>query len=253
MQVDVLALTDHDSVDGIHELMQCQTEQSRPLTIIPGTELSTRWRSFEIHIVGLNVDYQDAAFKKRLQDQAARRHERAVQIADKLAKAGIEDCLSQVQRLAGVGHITRAHFARVLVQRGIVSQPQQAFNRYLGKGKRAYVNSQWISIEEAVKWIHDAGGKAVVAHPGHYDMKTKWLRRLLTDFCAAGGDGMEVCHPGLSSDRQRLMAELANKYGLQGSVGSDFHFPGRWTELGRVGRFPENLEPVWKDWTLSVA
>src|SRR5690606_10967657 len=103
-------------------------------------------------------------------------------------------CFDDARQMAGVGQVTRAHFARVLVNRGVVDTPEKAFKKYLGKGQRAHVKPIWISIEQAISWIHDAGGKAVLAHPGHYDLSAKWLRRLIVEFKQSGGDGMEVIH-----------------------------------------------------------
>lgn len=99
----------------------------------------------------------------------------------------------------------------------------------------------------------DAGGKAVLAHPGHYGLTTKWLRRLIVQFVQAGGQGMEVIHGRLSPDKKRLLAALATEYGLESSVGSDFHAPGRWVELGKNLSLPLQLVPIWHDWALQEA
>jgi predicted metal-dependent phosphoesterase TrpH len=250
MQVDVLAITDHDTVAAIDEALDYQASQKRDLTMIPGVEISTRWHGFEIHVLGLNVEHKNPLFLSRLAEQTERRNVRGSAIADKLEKAGIENTLSAAQALANKGQLTRAHFARVLVKRQIVKDNQQAFQKYLGKDKKAYFKPQWIEIEEAIKWIHDANGRAVLAHPGHYDLTAKWLRRLISEFKLWGGDGMEVIHSSLSPDRKRQMATYANEYELLASAGSDFHFPSRWTELGRNLTLPNDVTPVWHDWTL---
>lgn len=250
MQVNVLAITDHDTVDGIGEALQYQSNQKRAMQIIPGVEISTSWHNFDIHILGLNVDHQSSEFLQRLDEQSQERDRRAQQMSDKLAKVGIENVFADAKELAGVGQVTRAHFARVLVQRQVVKDFDAVFKKYLGKGKKAHVKPQWISIEEAVNWIHDAGGKAVLAHPGHYDMTTKWLKRLVAEFAQVGGDGMEVIHSHLSPERKKLLADLASDNDLQASSGSDFHYPNRWTELGKNLSLPERLVPIWHDWTL---
>jgi predicted metal-dependent phosphoesterase TrpH len=250
MQVDVLAITDHDTVAGIEEAQGYQATQKRKLTLVPGTEISTRWHGFEIHVLGLNVAHKNTLFLERLNQQTERRNVRAEAIANKLANVGIENILPEAQALADKGQLTRAHFARVLVKRGVVKDNQQAFQKYLGKDKKAYFKPQWIEIEEAIQWIHDANGYAVLAHPGHYDLSAKWLRRLISEFKVWGGDGMEVLHGGLSPDRKRQMASYAKEYELLASAGSDFHFPSRWTELGRNLMLPDELVPVWQDWTL---
>lgn len=252
MQLDVLAVTDHDTVSGVPEAQAYQTGQKRPLTIIPGIELSTAWHGFDIHILGLNVDIADVTFQQRLEQQALSRVKRAEEIDRKLQKAGCDNVLANARELAGKGQVTRAHFARVMVQQGHVSDFDSAFKKYLGKGKRAHVSPQWISIDTAVEWIHDAGGLAVLAHPAHYQLSAKWLRKLLIYFKSAGGDGMEVSHPHLSPDMRRQLATYAREYDLLASAGSDFHGPGRWTELGRHTQIDPSLPVIWKDWELSV-
>lgn len=249
MQVDVLALTDHDTVAGIDELIEAQTLQKRPMSIVPGVEISTLWHGFDIHVLGLGVAHQDSAFLQRLSDQSQVRQERALKIAEKLAKCGVPDCFEMAQRFAGKGQISRSHFARALVSQQIVNDAQEAFKRYLGKGKKAHVKANWMSIEDAVKTIHDAKGQAVLAHPGHYDMTAKWLRRLVSEFAQAGGDGMEVNHPHLAPSKQQLITELALQHNLKGSSGSDFHFPSRWTELGKNLQMPDAIQPLWHNWT----
>lgn len=252
MQLDVLAITDHDTLAGLAPAHAYQAKQRRKLHIVDGIEISTRWHSFEIHVVGLKLDIENKLFQKRLLQQQARRDERAERIAAKLAKAGFADCLADAKQLAGEGQVTRAHFARVLVQRGVVDHMQKAFDKYLGKGKRAYVTANWIDLATAVEWIQQAGGQAVLAHPYQYDMTMKWLRRLLTDFKAANGDAIEVIHgSNLDAQRRKMLATLCREYGFKASVGSDFHLPGRWTELGKNLSLPDELVPIWQDWTMT--
>ena len=251
MQVDVLAITDHDTVKGIAEAIEYQSTQKRPLIVIPGVEISTSWHNFDIHILGLNVDITDSTFLQRLETQSQRRDDRAERINAKLEKAGVENVLTKAWALAGKGQITRAHFARAMIELGVVNDAEAAFKKYLGKGKRAHVKPLWISIEEAISWIHEAGGQAVLAHPGHYDMTAKWLRRLVELFATSGGDGMEVTHSHLSPDKKRLMVELAQQHQLFASAGSDFHYPNRWSELGKNLLLPEQLVPIWQDWPLA--
>jgi len=250
MQVNVLAITDHDTVDGIQEAMDYQSGQKRSMQIMSGVEISTSWHNFDIHILGLNVDHKNEQFLARLDQQSKERDRRAQQMSDKLAKVGIENVFEDAKTLAGKGQITRAHFARVLVERRVVKDFEAVFKKYLGKGKKAHVKPQWIVIEEAVTWIQDAGGKAVLAHPGHYDMTTKWLKRLVEEFANAGGDGMEVVHSHLTPERKKMLADMASEHNLQASSGSDFHYPNRWTELGKNLKLPEQLVPIWNDWNL---
>ena len=248
MQVDVLALTDHDTVAGLDEAHATQAKQKRSLTIIDGVEISTTWHGFDIHIVGLNVDRQCPTFLSHLNGQAQVREARAEKIADKLEKCGFEGVLTRAKALAGVGQVTRAHFARVLVNNYGVPTMQAAFKKYLGKGKRAAVKAEWPSIESAIEWIHDAGGQAVLAHPAHYDMTAKWLRRLVDLFAQSGGDAIETAFPGINKTKQELINEIAQTHNLLASAGSDFHFPSRWTELGKNLGISSQLTPIWHDW-----
>ncbi len=250
MQVDVLAITDHDSIDGIAEAKASAKNAKPPLNIVSGVEISTKWHGFEIHVLGLRVDEHCPQLLKRLAQQQETREQRSVVICDKLQKAGIDIQLDEVKAIAK-GVVSRGHFAQMLVSKGICSHPQQAFTQYLGKGKKAYASPKWIDIETAVQWIKEAKGQAVLAHPYHYDMTTKWLRRLLNDFKQAGGEGMEVQHPNLAKSKHDLMLTLALEHQLLGSAGSDFHAPGRWTELGKRLHIPDTLNAIWHDWDIA--
>lgn len=252
MQVDVLAITDHDTLDALAEAHACQAEQKRPMTIVNGVEVSTRWHGFDIHIVGLNIDPASEYLQEKLQGQAAIRLERAKTIAEKLEKCGFSGVFERAQRLAGVGQITRAHFARVLVNNYGVASMDVVFKKYLGKGKRAAVKAQWPEMDEAIEWIQKAGGQAVLAHPAHYDMTTKWLRRLVAEFASAGGDAMETAFPGIGEDKRGIINELTLEHNLLASAGSDFHFPSRWTELGRNLGIASALTPVWHQWPMMA-
>lgn len=245
MQVDTLALTDHDTVAGVQEMIDYQAQQKRAMHLVPGVELSTGWHGFDIHVLGLGVDHHNQRFLQRLELQSQTRQQRAVKIEDKLQKCGIQGVFQQAKVYAGKGQITRAHFARAMVSLRCVKDADEAFKKYLGKGKKAHVSPDWIAPQTAVEWIHDAGGQAVLAHPGHYDMTAKWLRRLVEEFSAMGGDGIEVSHGHLAKPKQLLIEQLAREWDLAASVGSDFHFPGRWTELGKSHPVPAGLTPVW--------
>lgn len=248
MQVDVLAITDHDTVAGLDAAHAKQAEQKRPLKIIDGVEISTTWHGFDIHIVGLNVNRDCPTFLARLSEQANARQNRAEQIGEKLVKCGFNGVLERAMALAGEGQVTRAHFARVLVNNYGVPTMEAAFKKYLGKGKRAAVKAQWPSIETAILWIQEAGGQAVLAHPAHYDMTAKWLRRLVLLFAQSGGDAMETAFPGINKTKQMLINELALEHNLLASAGSDFHFPSRWTELGKNLGINSELTPIWQTW-----
>lgn len=248
-QIDVLAITDHDTVAALASAKRYITEQQYALKIIDGIEISTAWQGFEIHIVGLNINPEHSALTKFITEQQHYREQRAAQIAAKLAKVGFDDMLTKAKQLAGEGSITRAHFAQVLLAEGAVDKLQKAFDKYLGKGKKAYVKPLWPEISEAIDIIHQAGGQAVVAHPVRYDLSTKWLRRLLVEFSDAGGDGMEIVLPQMNLAQKQLMLSLCLQYNLQASLGSDFHFPSQWTDLGKNLVLPDNCTPIWQTWS----
>lgn len=248
MQVDMLAITDHDTMNGIALAAQAIDEQKLSLRIIPGVELSTRWQSFGIHIVGLNVHSTCDSFQCFLKNQQTIRQERAERIAEKLERTGFSDILQQAASLANGGELTRAHFGRALVLYHGLASMDVAFKKFLGKGKVGDVKAQWPTMEQAVEAIHQAKGQAVLAHPLKYELSTKWLRRLVVDFAEHGGDGLEVAGPGVAGQKQALLFDIAKNAGLRGSVGSDFHSPGRWTELGRFNYNLDLLPPIWNTW-----
>lgn len=248
MQVDVLAITDHDSVGGWAAACAAKERVAPKLQLIPGVEISTRWHGFEIHILGWNFDPNDPTLSALLARQQTCRRERAEAIREKLVKQGIA-----AEHLPTVGVdsnavLTRLHFAEALQAHGYINDVQQAFDRYLGKGQCAYVAPNWCSVEEAVAAIHTAGGHSSIAHPLAYDLSNKWLRKLLVEFKDCGGDAIEVSMSQQGPSQRQWLTELAQEYELQGSVGSDFHKPSRWRELGRHLNLPESVRPVWYDW-----
>lgn len=248
MQVDVLAITDHDTISGLNQAKQAIVDQGLKLTLISGIEVSSRWHGFDVHIVGLGVDETAPAFLSGIAQQQAVRNQRAETIGNKLEKTGFVGVLEQARELAKAGEVTRAHFARALVAHHGLGSMENAFRKFLGKGKVGDVKSQWPSIAGAVELIHSGGGIAVLAHPLKYDITSKWLRRLVKEFAGHKGDAIEVTGPGISGQKQRLLVEIATQAQLKASVGSDFHAPGRWTELGRCQLGNLSILPVWHDW-----
>lgn len=240
--VDVLALTDHDSIAGLDEARN--EAQQQGITLINGVEISTMWQNRGIHIVGLGFDKTSPEMTALLEKQAELRLKRAVKIGEKLADLGIENAFEGARSLAS-GEVTRAHYARYLVQIGKVSNDNQAFKRYLSSGKPAFVQSEWVDIATAIEVIHQAGGLAVLAHPLRYNMTNSWLKRLIVDFKQWGGDGLEVAGCGQNPQQRQLLARWANEYQLLASAGSDFHFPCAWIELGKSLTLPDNLNPIW--------
>ncbi|WP_167521840.1 RNase RNM [Pectobacterium odoriferum] len=245
MRVSVLAITDHDTTAGLDEAQQAIAQQGLPLRLIPGVEISTLWENHEIHIVGLGMDIAHPALTGLLQQQAECRQSRAEQIAARLEKNRIPDALTGAQRLATGGQITRAHFARYLIELGIAANMNQVFKKYLAKGKTGYVPPQWCTIPQAIEAIHQSGGVSVLAHPGRYDLTAKWLKRLLATFAENGGIAMEVAQCQQAPDERTQLGRYARDFNLMASQGSDFHLPCAWIELGRKLWLPADVEPVW--------
>ena len=237
--VNVLALTDHDTVAGVAEARQ--QADALGMRLINGVEISTLWENRSIHIVGLGFDISHEKMTALLAEQAKLREIRAQEIGAKLERIGVEHAYSEAKKLAGDGEVTRAHYARHLVQIGKVSNDGQAFKRYLGQGKSAYVKPQWVDIPTTIDIIHQAGGVAVFAHPLRYTMTMKWVRKLTESFKAWGGDAIEISGCGQRRDQYQLLVKLAEEHQLAGAMGSDFHFPCAWVELGRLAPLPAHI------------
>ncbi|MCF7965352.1 MAG: PHP domain-containing protein [Methylobacter tundripaludum] len=243
--VTSLALTDHDTVAGLSEAQTAATAAG--IELIPGIELSTSWQNKCFHIVGLGIDPAYPPLAEATRNLQIMRSERAEKIAEKLEKKRIPGALAAVKKAAGDGMITRTHFADFLLSQFHVSTQQEAFDRYLGAGKDAYVATIWAEMELAVNWITGSGGVAVLAHPLRYKLTASWMRRLLAAFKEAGGLGIEVVTGRYNSDEIKRVAGYAKRFELAGSVGSDFHSPAnQWVELGRLAPLPENVKPVWE-------
>jgi predicted metal-dependent phosphoesterase TrpH len=243
--VTSLALTDHDTVAGLDEAKASATAAG--ITLIPGIELSTSWQNKCFHIVGLDIDPAYPPLSEATRNLQIMRTERAEKIADKLEKKRISGAFEAVKKAAGKGMITRSHFADFLLSQFHVSTQQEAFDRYLGAGKAAFVPTNWTDMELAVNWITQSGGIAVLAHPLRYKLTASWMKRLLAAFKEAGGLGIEVVTGRYNSDEIKQVARYATHFDLAGSVGSDFHSPAnQWVELGRLAPLPENVKPVWQ-------
>ncbi len=241
--VNALALTDHDTTQGLAEAQQCATR----LQFIPGIEISTTWHSHSLHIVGLNIDPGNPALQSGIKNLQTTRLERAQKIASKLAKKRIPDAYASVTTAAGAGMITRSHFADFLLKQNHVNTHQEAFDRYLGQGKPAYVSTTWASLEEAISWIIQAGGVAVLAHPTRYKLSANWMNRLLTQFKDTGGQAVEIITGRSSIEEINLIGNYLKRYDLYGSAGSDFHSSeNQWVELGRLKPIPDTIRPVWE-------
>lgn len=245
--VDLLAITDHDTLAGL-PLAQ-EVAIANDIQLITGIELSCLWQGRGIHIVGLNVDLTNETLLEGVAQQAAVREKRARIISERLEKAGIANAYDGAKAIAGEGEIGRPHFAQYLVKAGAVRSVEQAFKRYLGAGKPGDVKQDWPEIGQAVAWIHAAGGRAVVAHPVKYKLTRTKLRELLTDFKACGGDALEVISGLQTPNITRDMSLMCQQFGLLASCGSDFHSPNAgWQALGGFGKLAPELTPVWHDW-----
>ncbi|HED4199344.1 TPA: 5'-3' exoribonuclease [Escherichia coli] len=248
MRVGTLAITDHDTTAAIAPAREEISRSGLALNLIPGVEISTVWENHEIHIVGLNIDITHPLMCEFLAQQTERRNQRAQLIAERLEKAQIPGALESAQRLAQGGAVTRGHFARFLVECVKASSMADVFKKYLARGKTGYVPPQWCTIEQSIDVIHHSGGKAVLAHPGRYNLSAKWLKRLVAHFAEHHGDAMEVAQCQQSPNERTQLATLARQHHLWASQGSDFHQPCPWIELGRKLWLPAGVEGVWQLW-----
>lgn len=245
--VGVLALTDHDDVSGLSE---AQAEAAlQGIRFVTGTEISVTWRRRTIHIVGLRIDADNAALKAGLARLRESRFERARRIATELDKIGIAGSLEGAMAYASEHIISRTHFARFLIERGHAADMKSVFKRYLIKGKPGYVEHTWAELHEALEWIHGAGGTAVIAHPGRYDLGSTLMQELFTEFTDLGGRAVEVVSGSHSPDEFGRFADLAKRFGLLASRGSDYHGPGHsYVDMARLAALPASCTPVWHDW-----
>ena len=242
-KVDVFALTDHDTIAGVSEA--CAAASSR-LKIITGVEISTQWREYNIHVVGLNVDLGNSILIKGLNNQQAAREKRYDTLIENLKKDKIEDRENKIKGLAGRTVPGRPHFAKYLVENQHCENYSEAYKK-LSPGGKYYVNPGWEYMAYAVNWIVKSGGVAILAHPDKYGMGKAGLKAFLRDFKNAGGLAIEVCYGAGSKAATSKAAHLAKEYNLYGSTGSDFHRPGApGIELGKVNELPKNVKPVWE-------
>lgn len=247
--VHMLALTDHDTLAGLDVLHEAAKD--KPLTIIDGIELSTRWKKYDIHILGLAVNRFHPQLIALTVQQNASRINRAHQIAQLMEACGVKDAYQKACDFAGHERIGRPHFAQIFVNEGLAVDRQAAFKRFLGRGKPAYVSTSWISIAEAIAAINASNGQAVVAHPLKYDLTRTRMHDLVSEFKAAGGSGLEVVSGETTPSQMQEVYGLCLRYDLLASTGSDYH--GDQTSrigLGRQHQLPANYTPIWQNWTI---
>lgn len=233
----VLAVTDHDSTDGIDEAIAAG--QRLGVTVIPGIELGTETEHGEVHLLGYFIDHRDPALQARLTEFREGRERRVARIVERLGELGMPIDLAEVQRLAAGGSIGRAHVARVMVAAGYVDSVDDAFERFLAFGRPAYVPRPRLTPREAVALVHRAGGAAVLAHP--YTVAD--LDETLADLVDAGLDGLEVYYAIYSDEQRDALRDLADHYGLIPTGGSDYHGPGQ-QEGRELGTAPVPVETV---------
>lgn len=243
--VRTLALTDHDATAGI--AAASRAAETHDITLIPGLEASVSWNGQTVHIVGLHVDTEHAGLQAGLSRTLEYRQWRAEEIGRRLAKKGIDGAFEGAAAFATGSLVGRTHFARFLVDRGYCESVREVFKKYLVRGKPGYVPGEWASLEEALGWIVDAGGMAVIAHPARYRLTATRLRKLIADFKDSGGIGIEVVSGSHSRDEVQNMAVHAERAALYASCGSDYHGPENpWIELGRLPPLPEKCRPIWQ-------
>ncbi|WP_255528576.1 PHP domain-containing protein [Ramlibacter pallidus] len=244
--VELWALTDHDEIGG--QRRAAEAARAHGMRYLTGTEISVTFAGETVHIVGLGFDPDDAGMRHGLVETRGGRGARALEIAAGLAQVGIRNAYEGALKYVGNPElISRTHFARFLVETGACRDTSEVFRRYLTEGKPGYVPHRWASLKNAVQWITDAGGLAVIAHPARYKFTANEEYALFTEFKAHGGRGVEVVTGSHTAAEYVKYAETAKEFGLAASRGSDFHSPGEsHTDLGRLPYLPGELTPVWE-------
>ena len=243
--VELWALTDHDEIGGQQRAAAAARELG--LDYLSGCEISVSFIGVTVHIVGLGFDAGDAALRQGLAATRGGRDQRAREMSDALARVGIEGSFEGALKYAGnPALISRTHFARHLVESGVCADTNEVFRRFLTEGKPGYVPHRWAALGDAVRWITQAGGMAVIAHPGRYRFTPTEEYALFSEFIAHGGRGVEVVTGSHTPAEYARYADMALEFGLLASRGSDFHAPGEsHADLGTLPGLPERLTPVW--------
>ncbi|WP_445116620.1 PHP domain-containing protein [Acinetobacter sp. WZC-1] len=250
--IHTLALTDHDSMDGL--IQAEQIAKSQPIRLISGAEISCQWarpatrKSYGVHIVALNMQNPEP-LQQLLAQQQKIRAERARQICNLLIPLTGQDIYADVmvQVDGQADRITRTHIARALVEKGVVARPQQAFDKYIKEGKKAYVKFDGPGLAETIAVIHQSQGFAVLAHPTRYDLSATNVRYLIELFAGHGGDAIELPPATEPASTRQMVDRMIAQFNLKVSVGSDFHGENMpWIKLGNVPKVHEGQAGIWE-------
>ena len=220
------ALTDHDTVDGVDEAIAAAKAASlngHSITVIPGTELSASYKGKDIHILGLGLDYQNPLLLKKLKEAAKERDQRNYKMCKNLQAAGIPITVDKMRADCKDAVLTRAHFAKFILNEGFVSSMKEAFNKYLDSSTPYYVNREYLSPKEAIELITQAGGVAVLAHPLLYKLAPLELKTLIKELKTYGLKGIEAIYSNNVNNDEAYLKSLAREFDLFITGGSDFH------------------------------
>lgn len=244
--VQLWALTDHDEIGGQHRA--AAAARAEGMAYLTGTEISVTFASTTVHIVGLGFDPDDARLAQGLAATRGGRGERAQEMSRQLAQVGIQGAYEGALKYVGNPElISRTHFARFLVETGVCHDTPEVFRKYLTEGKPGYVPHRWAALGDAVRWVTEAGGMAVIAHPARYKFTPNEEYALFSEFKEHGGRGVEVVTGSHSPAEYVIYAAMAKEFGLAASRGSDFHSPDEsHTDLGMLPDLPGQLTPVWE-------
>ncbi len=244
--VQLWALTDHDEIGGQHRA--AAAARAEGMAYLTGTEISVTFATATVHIVGLGFDPDDARLAEGLAATRGGRGERAQEMSRQLAQVGIQGAYEGALKYVGNPElISRTHFARFLVETGVCHDTPEVFRKYLTEGKPGYVPHRWAALGDAVRWVTEAGGVAVIAHPARYKFTPNEEYALFSEFKEHGGRGVEVVTGSHSPAEYVTYAAMAQEFGLAASRGSDFHSPDEsHTDLGMLPDLPGQLTPVWE-------
>ena len=244
--VELWALTDHDEIGGQHRAAAAARAQG--MAYLTGVEISVTFADTTVHIVGLGFDPDNAQLARGLAATRDGRGERAKDMANQLAQVGIRGAYEGALQFVGnPALISRTHFARFLVETGVCKETSEVFRKYLTEGKPGYVPHRWAALGDAVRWITEAGGMAVIAHPARYKFSANEEYALFSEFKQHGGRGVEVVTGSHTAAEYVTYAAMAKEFDLAASRGSDFHSPDEsHTDLGTLPPLPASLTPVWE-------